>query len=205
MTTLFYSPGACSLAVHITLEWIGSPYEAVRVKTGSAELKAVNPTGAVPALREDDGWVLTQAGAILEYLAAKHVGARLDGGGDLRSRAELHRWCSFMTSDLHAAFWPVFMPARYTTDGSDAAKAAVVSAGLALVRKQIGVLDAHLAGREWILDGGRSVADAYAFPMIRWARAKLDDGLTAFPHVQALHDRLAGDPAVQRVLERERG
>ncbi len=205
MTTLFYSPGACSLAVHITLEWIGAPYEAVRVKTGSAELKAVNPTGAVPALREEDGWVLTQAGAILEYLAARHAGARLDGGGDLRSRAELHRWCSFMTSDLHAAFWPVFMPGRYTTDPSETAQQAVMAAGLALVRKQFAVLDAHLAGREWILNGGPSVADAYAFPMIRWGKAKLKEGFADFPNLQALHDRLAADPAVQRVLERESG
>ena len=65
MTTLYYAVGACSLAPHIVLEWIGAPYEAVKVQIGSTELLAVNPAGAVPTLREDDGWLLTQAGAIL--------------------------------------------------------------------------------------------------------------------------------------------
>ena len=80
MTTLYFAPGACSLAPHIVLEWIGAPYTAVKVQYGSPELLAVNPAGAVPTLREDDGWLLTQCGAILEYLAAKHPEAGLAGG-----------------------------------------------------------------------------------------------------------------------------
>lgn len=202
-TTLYYAPGACSLAPHIVLEWIGAPYEAVKVQFGSKELLAVNPAGAVPTLREDDGWLLTQAGAILDYLAHKHPQAGLSGGDSLRARAEAHRWSAFLTSDVHAAFWPIFLPHRYTTDQSEEARNAVVAAGRHLVAKQFGILDKHLEGREWILDGGRSVIDAYAFPMIRWAAAKLPGGLGDFPHVQALHDRLAADPAVQKVLARE--
>ena len=69
MPKLLYHVGACSLAPHIVLEWIGAPYEAQSVEFGSAELRAINPSGAVPALIEDDGWILTQAGAILHYLA----------------------------------------------------------------------------------------------------------------------------------------
>lgn len=205
MTTLYYATGACSLAPHIVLEWIGAPYEAVRVQFGSKELLAVNPAGAVPTLREDDGWLLTQAGAILNYLASKHPEAGLAGGDGLRARAEADRWLSFLVSDLHASFWPIFGPARYTTDDSDAARQAVVAAGHGLVRKQLRILDAHLNGREWILDGGRSVVDAYAFPMIRWAVKVVPGGIADFPNIQALHDRLAADPAVQRVLERENG
>lgn len=205
MTTLYYAVGACSLAPHIVLEWIGAPYEAVRVDYGSPELLAVNPAGAVPTLREDDGWLLTQAGAILDYLAHKHPEAGLAGGDGLRDKAEAHRWSAFFTSDMHAAFWPVFMPDRYTTDDSDAAKQAVVQAGHALVRKQLGLLDGHMADREWVLDGGRSVIDAYAFPMIRWANKLVPGGLGDFPHVQALHDRMAADPAVKTVLAREQG
>lgn len=59
MPTLYYAAGACSLAPHIVLEWIGAPYEAVKVQYGSEKLLLVNPAGAVPALREDDGWLLT--------------------------------------------------------------------------------------------------------------------------------------------------
>lgn len=205
MTTLYYAVGACSLAPHIVLEWIGAPYEAVKVTYGSPELLAVNPAGAVPTLREDDGWLLTQAGAILDYLAHKHPEAGLSGGESLRDKAEAHRWSSFLTSDMHAAFWPVFMADRYTVDKGEAARKAVVEAGLTLVRKQMGILNNHLEGRDWILDGGRSVIDAYAFPMIRWAIKLLPDGLADYPNVQALHDRLAADPAVQKVLARESG
>lgn len=203
MTTLYYAVGACSLAPHIALEWIGAPYAAVRVQYGSAELLAVNPAGAVPTLREDDGWTLTQAGAILDYLASKHPEAGLGGANDLRGRAEAHRWSAFLTSDVHAAFWPVFMPFRYTTDSGEAARQAVVAAGHELVRKQFDRLDSHLQGRSYILGDERSVIDAYAFPMIRWAQRLLPGGVTEFPNVQALHDRLAADPAVQRVLARE--
>ncbi|RRH78110.1 glutathione S-transferase family protein [Falsigemmobacter faecalis] len=204
MTTLYYSPGACSLAVHIALEWIGAPYEAVKSQIGSEELKAVNPNGSVPVLQEDDGWVLTQAGAILDYLAQKHPEAGLSGGGSLRQKAEAHRWSSFFTSDVHAAFWPVFMPFRYTTDESAEARARVKEAGQVIAGKQFAALNAHLKGREWILES-RSVIDAYAFPMIRWARAMLPGGLADFPEVQRLYDKLAADPAVQKVLAREGG
>lgn len=205
MPTLYYALGACSLAPHIALEWIGKPYDAVKVQYGSAELLAVNSAGAVPTLREDDGWSLTQAGAILEYLADKHPEAGLGGGDSRRAKAEAHRWSAFFTSDVHAAFWPIFMPYRYTIDEGDAARQAVVQAGHKLVAKQFGILNQHLDGREYILDGGRSVIDAYSFPMIRWVIKLLPGGLGNYPNVQALHDRLAADPAVQRVLAREAG
>jgi glutathione S-transferase len=205
MPTLYYAVGACSLAPHIALAWIGAPYEAVNLQYGSKELRAVNPAGAVPTFREDDGWLLTQCGAILDYLASKHPEAGLAGGDGLRAKAEAHRWSAFFTSDVHAAFWPIFMPDRYTTEDSEAARMAVVEAGHKLVAKQFTVLNRHLEGRDYILDGGRSVIDAYSFPMIRWARKLLPGGLTEHPNVQALHDRIAADPAVQKVLAREAG
>ncbi len=205
MPTLYYAAGACSLAPHIALEWIGAPYEAVKVKFGSKELLSVNPAGAVPTLREDDGWLLTQAGAILVYLAAKHPESGLSGGESLRAKAEAQRWSAFFTSDVHASFWPIFMPHRYTTDQSEAARQAVVEAGQKLVTRQFGILNRHLEGRDHILDGGRSVIDAYSFPMIRWAAKLLPSGLTEFPNVQMLHDRIDADPAVQKVLAREAG
>lgn len=207
MTTLYYAVGACSLAPHIVLEWIGEPFEAVKVQFGSPELLAVNPAGAVPTLREDDGWLLTQAGAILDYLAHKHPEAELSGGDSLRERAEAHRWSAFLTSDVHAAFWPVFMPFRYTTDSSAEGRDKVVKAGHALVEKQFTILNQHLDGRDWILGDGRgkrSVLDAYAFPMIRWASKLLPQGIAPWTNIQALQERLDADPAVRKVLARER-
>ena len=204
MPKLLYHVGACSLAPHIVLEWIGAPYEAQSVEFGSAELFAINPSGAVPALIEDDGWILTQAGAILHYLAHKHPAADLAGEDSPRGAAELDRWSSFFTGDLHPSFYPVFTPTRYTTSRDKADLDAVQEAGRKLVRRQLGLLNDHLAGKDWVL-GKRSVIDAYAFPMLRWARKLLPEGIGGWPNVQALHDRLAEDPAVKRVLARESG
>ena len=203
MLTLFYAPGACSLAPHIVLEWIGQPYEAKRVQYGSPELVAVNPSGAVPALRDESGWVLTQAGAILHYLARRFPQAGLDAGNTPEEQAELDRWSSFMTGDLHPSFYPIFMPERYTADRSEAAKEAVRQAGMELVRKRLTLLDEHLADRPFILGERRTVIDAYAFPMIRWAILKLPEKLARHPHVQAQHDRVTEDAAVRKVLADE--
>ncbi|AYF02895.1 glutathione S-transferase family protein [Paracoccus yeei] len=204
MPKLIYHTGACSLAPHVVLEWIGAPYEEQAVEFGDRDLLAANPAGAVPVLIEDDGWTLTQCGAILHYLASKHPQADLEGGDDARAAAELDRWSSFFTGDLHPSFYPIFMPQRYTTSADPAARDAVQEAGRKLVRKRLKLLDAQLDGRDFIL-GRRSVVDAYAFPMIRWAANLLPEGIQAWPNVQALHDRIAADPAVQRVLAREEG
>ena len=204
MPKLLYHTGACSLAPHIVLEWIGAPYESENVDYGSKELLAVNPSGAVPALIEDDGWILTQAGAILHYLAHKHPQADLGGDTGPRGAAELDRWSSFFTGDLHPSYYPIFMPHRYTTSEDKADQEAVQEAGRKLVRRQLGLLNAQLEGKDWVL-GKRSVIDAYAYPMIRWARKVLPEGIADWPNVQALHDRMAADEAVKRVLAREAG
>ena len=91
MLKLYYAPGTCSLAVHISLEWIGEPYEAVRAKYGSPEYLKINPVGAVPTLDTGEGWMLTQAGAILRYLARRFPEAHLSGGEGLREQAEVDR------------------------------------------------------------------------------------------------------------------
>ena len=204
MPKLLYHVGACSLAPHIVLEWIGAPYETQAVEFGSAELFAINPSGAVPALIEDDGWILTQAGAILHYLAHKHPAADLAGDTSARGAAEMDRWSSFFTGDLHPSFYPIFTPTRYTTSRDKADLDAVQEAVRKLVRRQLGILNAHLEGKDWIL-GKRSVIDAYSFPMLRWAIGQLPEKLADWPNVQALHDRMAADEAVKRVLAREQG
>jgi glutathione S-transferase len=203
MFTLFYAPGACSLAPHVALEWIGEPFEARRVKFHSAELLAVNPAGAVPVLRREDGWTLTQAGAILHFLARRYPQAGLGGEDTLEGQAELDRWSSFFTGDLHPSFYPIFMADRYTTATEPAALDAVREAGRILVRKRLALLDAHLAERPFILGDRRSVVDAYAFPMLRWSVAKLPEGLRDVPHAAGLYDRLAADAGVRKVLAEE--
>jgi glutathione S-transferase len=208
MLKLYYAPGACSLAIHIVLEWLGEPYEAIRVKLGSPEYLKVNPAGAVPTLDTGEGWTLTQAGAILRYLARRFPEADLEGGSSLREQAEVDRWSCFFTGDLHPAFFPLFFPSRYTTARDDASLEAVKQAGSELVHMRYHLLEAHLLeahfqGRVYIVGDKRSILDAYAFPMVRWGAAKFPKGLSKYPNIRAHHDRIAADPDVQRVLAAE--
>ena len=200
---LFYAPGACSLAPHVALHWIGAPYEAVRVKYGSPELIAVNPAGAVPALDTGEGWTLTQAGAILQYLARGFPEAELGAEPSPRGEAEFHRWSSFFTGDLHPAFFPLFSPARYTTSKDVAAQDQVRQAAQVLVAKRLALLDTQLQGRQFIVADRRTVLDAYALPMLRWSAAKLPDGLAPFPNVLAHLACMLADPRVIQVIASE--
>ena len=115
---LYTSPGACSTADHIVLEWIGKPYQVqvvTREMRATPEFRALNPAGAVPVL-EDDGWVLTQNMAILHYLTDRFPEAGLCGDGTPESRAEVNRWLAFVNADLHPAFKPLFGATAYLED-----------------------------------------------------------------------------------------
>lgn len=200
---LFYFPGACSLAVHIVLEWLAQPYDAVRIKYGSPEFLRINPAGRVPVLDTGEGWTLSQAGAILLYLGRRFPDARIGPDGSLREQAEFDRWSSFFTGDLHPAFFPVFTPDRYTTDRDDEALSRVRDAGLKLVRKELALLEDHMREREFTIGDRRTVIDAYAFPILRWADARLPETLAAYPAIKTLYNRIAEDGAVRKVLADE--
>ena len=112
---LYTKPGACSLADHIALRWIGRPFEvqvmdAAGMKT--PEYLKLNPAGAVPVL-EVDGWALTQNAAILNFLADTFPESGLGGDGTPRSLAEINRWLAFLNADVHPAFHPIFGSTRY--------------------------------------------------------------------------------------------
>jgi len=198
---LYYAPGACSLADHIVLEWIGAPYEAVRLS--HADMKApdflrINPAGAVPAL-EDDGWVLTQNSAILNYLADLHPDAGLGGDGSVKSRAEVNKWLAFLNSDLHPTFKPLFGATAYLED------AEAIERSKDDARKKLRGLfervDAQLAGQDW-LSGSRSIADPYLYVVLRWAD-KTGVDLADLDNLARFSQRMESDPAVQRVLADE--
>jgi glutathione S-transferase len=186
----FTTPAPARWRPHIVLEWIGAPYEAQAVEYGSAELLAVNPSGAVPTLIEDDGWILTQAGAILHYLAAQAPRGR--SGRRHPARAARRNWTA----------GPAFSPATCIPASTRSSCPIAIpparrcpKRGRARGRAQAGAPPAGHPERPSggaRLDAGlgkRSVIDAYAFPMIRWARKVLPDGMADWPNVQALHDR----------------
>ena len=197
---LYTSPGACSLADHIALQWTGSPFEAQIVSR--AERKepwylALNPAGAVPVLQEGD-WVLTQNAAILNYLADKFPAAKLGGDGTPESRAEVNRWLAFLNADVHPAFHPMF--------GSTAAlgeEAAAKSKELAKekLRAYFERADAQLAGKDW-LTGSRSIADPYLFVVTQWAK-KTGVDLAGLDNLARFDAQMAADAGVQAALKAE--
>jgi glutathione S-transferase len=198
---LYYSPGACSLSDHIVLEWIGRPYEAVRVsreERKSPAYLAINPAGAVPAF-EEDGWVLTQNAAILNYLADRFPGAGLTGDGTPRGRAEVNKWLAYANADIHPAFHPLFGSPAYLEDP------ALIEASKQAARGKLRTLfervDAQLAGRDWIA-GTRSIADPYLFVVTRWAMA-MEVDLSGLHHLQRFFERMLADDGVQRALRQE--
>src|SRR5690242_16504119 len=162
---LYTSPGACSMADHIVLEWIGRPYTAQvvnREQRATPEFRKLNPAGAVPVF-EDGDWVLTQNAAILNYLADIFPESGLGGDGTPKGRAEVNRWLGFLNADMHPAFKPLFGSTKYLEDE------ALIEKSHEKAREQLrglfGRADAQLSGRDW-LAGTRSIADPYLFVML---------------------------------------
>ncbi len=198
--TLFYRPGACALAPHILLIAVGAPHELAKAPRDDT-YRRINPTGAVPALQLADGRVLTQCHAILQYIAETAGRPDLLGGDDALSRAEVAKWCAFMTGDFHPAFFPVFVPQRYVSDQAEAVLDGTKAAGIRLVRAGLDQIEAHLNGRDWLAAPGPTIADYYAVPMLRWCGWVIDGGLAGWPRTQNLYQRLSALDEVTRAMD----
>lgn len=198
---LYTKPGACSTADHIALQWTGQPFE-VQVMT-AAEMKApaylaINPTGAVPAIVDGD-FVLTQNAAIMGYIADTHPEAKLAGDGSPKQRAQAAKWLSFVNSDVHPAFLPLFAPARFIGDESQFD--AVKDAARKRLRGLFESAEKQLQGRDW-LAGFRSYADPYFYITLRWADGTGVD-LSGLPNIAAFTQRMQADAGVKAALEAE--
>jgi glutathione S-transferase len=200
---LYYFQGACSLADHIVLEWIGAPYQTVEMTAASIkspEYLALNPSGTVPLLMDGE-LLLTQNAAILTYLAEQYPQARLFADNSARQRAEVLDWLSFLNSDLHPAFKPIFSPTRFFPDRKHSA--AIADTARNRVVAHMDILDARLAGRDWLVDE-RSIADPYLFVMLRWAvRLKID--LDGRSNLWRFLEHMYADPGVGAAILAEEG
>ena len=201
MLTLYFTPGACSLAPHIVLEESGEPYRKQMVDLANGEQRTepylqINPQGRVPALRLDDGEALTENTAILPYLGKRFGLWPRDPIGEARSLSMI----GFFAASVHPAHAHIGRPERYATD--PAAYPTIREAGLKSFHGYLQQIDGMLAGREW-LAGEYSVLDAYALVFYAWGfRRELP--LHELPAYTAHKDRMLARPAVRRVAVEEK-
>ena len=201
MKLYFYS-GACSLVPHVIARELSLDVAVLAAPrpddAGRAEyLDTINPLGAVPALQLDDGRVLTQNLAIIEYMAALgEPGVAYPKLGTFE-HAQALRWLSFANSDLHPAFKPLFAPQRFTPDetGYPLIKALAKDRVLDLYA----YLNTEYEGKEWIANNQFSAADVYIYVTYRWA-ARLGLDLSPFGHLNQMVERIQARPAVVTAL-----
>lgn len=199
---LYHAPGTCALAVHTTMIWSEPPCDLEQVDLNDPEFRKINPMGAVPAIVDGDSGVLTQAHALIDYIAKKAPEKNLVGEHSAATRQAVDQWLAFFNGDLHPAFSPVFKPSRFTTETSEAAHDHVVNAAYARLRGVFGVLDAHLAIRKFVAGDGRTGADAFAYIMTRWL-PYTDFSVNNLPNLKRHFEHFRNDPAIIRGEEEQ--
>jgi glutathione S-transferase len=196
---LYYSPGACSLSPHIVaLEaGIDLKLEKVDTKTKTVQVEgdfwSVNPKGYVPALELDNGEILTEGPAIVQYLADLKPGLGLAPASGSWARVRLQETLNYITSEIHKSYSPLFNP-KVTSD--------VRQERTEYLRRRYSLLDAQLAGRKYLFGDQFTVADAYLFAVTNWARSTRVD-LSGFTNLLAFQKRVAERPAVRAAMEAE--
>src|SRR3954464_6185357 len=197
---LYFSPLACSLATRIALYEAGvdANYLEVDPKTkvvqnDRSDFRAVNPLGLVPALRTDDGLVLTENAAILQYVADRFPDAGMSVNAGIE-RSRLHQWLCFIGTELHKG---LFIP---LLDKNAPAEMKTYVLGKNLSR--LDYLENYLKGREFVLDHF-SVADAYLVTIINWTMATPPIDLAKWPTVKAYYERLRARPSIAKAVAEE--
>jgi glutathione S-transferase len=196
---LYYLKGACSLASYICLCEIGAKFEATAIdratkKTGDGEdFNTVNPKGYAPALRLDNGQVLTENVAVLQYIADLKPEAKLAPPAGTLERYRLVEWLAFINSEVHKAISPLFAP----TASDD-----VKNFARGNLTRRLDWLDSQFGSRSFLMGEQFTVADAYLFVVLGWfGRVGLD--IAKWPKLQAFHQRVSTRPAVDQALKGE--
>ena len=196
---LYFSPGACSLSPHIVLREAGLAFDLEQVDVRAKKTAAggdffqVNPKGQVPTLLLDDGDILTEGPAIVQYIADKAPASKLAPAPGTKERYHLAEWLNFITSELHKNFSPLYRP---TTPEDYKPIARENLAG------RFSYVDKKLAGLSFLLGDTFTVADAYLFVMTNWAKS-LNVDLTAWSNVGAFRERVLARPKVQEAMKAE--
>lgn len=196
---LYYSPGACSLSVHIALHEAGMTFSAVKAPTKTHLLEdgtdyySINPLGYVPLLELDDGTRLLEAPALLQYIADQVPALNLAPANASVARAKMNGWLAFISSELHKGFAPLFSPATPADY-----KPLVIDK----LKARLAWVDGELAGRQYLMGDAFSLADVYLFNVTNWAPlVKVD--IADLAHIAAFRSRMAARPAVQTAMRAE--
>lgn len=203
---LFYSAGSCSTSCHITLEESGLPYEAVEVDWNNPQdpnialIQELNPQGTLPVFLTDQGTVLAQNVAVHTYVAERVPEKKLLPPAGTLERAEAMHWLSFVASDLHKSFSPLFALASISPDKS--VQEAVRRWSVGAVKDNLACLESRLAGRDYVMGDTFTVVDAYASVVVNWANW-LEIPLADYPRIRTYLDRVKARPAVKKVYEAE--
>ena len=199
---LYYSPGACSLGIHVLLEEIGKPYELAQLNLAEGEQRkpefaAVNRKGKVPTLVRDDGTVLTEFPAIAWWLGATNPQLQLIPA-DPEGQTRMLEAMDYIVGTVHGAgFLRIFKPVAMTPNEAD--HDAVRAQGREMFEKGLRLMDEALAGKEYLL-GQFSLADAALFYVEFWAGRV---GIDLPPNCAAHFARMKARPAVRRAMEQE--
>ncbi|MFE0016373.1 glutathione transferase GstA [Mesorhizobium sp. NPDC059054] len=200
---LYYATGTCSLSPHIVALEAGVVLDLEKVnlartphptETG-ADFTAINPNGYVPALELDDGSVLTEGAAIVQYLADLRPESGLVPRSGTTERHHQQSWLNFIASELHKMYSPWLFHPEYGSQAQDVARN--------MLAKRLAFVENHLAKSGPYLTGEQfTAADAYLFTIVGWsAFTKVD--LTAFPQLRAFMDRVAARPRVREAMHAE--
>lgn len=203
--TLYYSPGACSMAAHIVLEELGQPYEALKVdlkthRIGEDDYYQINPQGAVPAIKLGNGELLTQNVAILNYLGDLDKKHELIPPPATLERARCLEWLALLSADVHKAFSPLF-GTRHFVDSETAALELKKHAEMN-IQAAFKIVEQKLTNAPFAMGQHFTVVDTYLFVLHQWA-THLKFPLTEWPKYTALAQRVMQRPSVQRMLKAE--
>ncbi|HNU11761.1 MAG TPA: glutathione transferase GstA [Rubrivivax sp.] len=196
---LYYSPGACSLSPHIVLHESGLAFTAIPAPTKTHKLPdgtdyySINPLGYVPLLELDDGTRLTEGPAIVQYIADQVPAKKLAPPNGTIERYKLMGWLTFIGTELHKNFGPLFNPAT-----PDAYKPIAKEQ----IAKRLAWVDSQLAGKQYLMGDDFTVADPYLFTVTNWGQYVGVD-LSPYPNLIAYRARVAARPAVQAAMRAE--
>jgi len=197
---LYYATHTCSLAPHIVAAEAGIPLELEKVdlrthhtETG-ADYRKINPLGYVPTLRLDDGELLTEGAAILQYLADYAPETGLAPRPGTLERVRLQEWLNFIASELHKTFSPWLFHPEVGDPAQKYAKARL-SDRFAFIERRLGD-SPYLMGNKF------TVADAYCFTIVGWSKFVGID-LAPYPRLASYIDRIAARPRVHEAMQAE--